>query len=121
MGESLWRGLDSGNWTPSTNTEGYQLPTLLESPHSELILSPAILWSKKSDECKTLEQKKKRETVCKAPDLRPKEIPPYEYGYCKEPEKPLPMSCPPKAIRSKKGPCCHESGGSGSKGGCRNK
>ncbi|XP_014239600.1 uncharacterized protein LOC106661015 [Cimex lectularius] len=73
-----------------------------------------------SDDCKKLESKMKRSgPICKAADLRPKVLPPYTYGYCKEKEPEPLMSCPPKIKKRGRGPCCHNDVKQ-TKGGCRN-
>ncbi|KAK9512525.1 hypothetical protein O3M35_000928 [Rhynocoris fuscipes] len=92
----------------------------LDTDSEPIIVLPNILLSGKSDECKKLTEKKKAGPKCESPDLTPKPIPPYDYGYCKEPTPPPRMSCPPKAVRSNKGPCCHETGDK-VRGGCKNK
>ncbi|BET01311.1 Hypothetical protein NTJ_14127 [Nesidiocoris tenuis] len=98
-----------------------ELPPLVTSATDGLLVAPPIVWAG-PDECKKEEkQAKKLGPVCRAPDLRRKPVPPYVYGYCKEPEPELPMSCPPKSTKKRKGPCClnesKQKGGSG----CSNK
>jgi len=79
-----------------------------------------ILYAKKGDDCKKLETGAKGGTgpICKPPGP-PKPLKPYEYGYCKEPEPEMPMSCPPKIVRRGRGPCCHTE--QEKTGGCKTK
>ncbi|KAF6212463.1 hypothetical protein GE061_012986 [Apolygus lucorum] len=101
---------------PSTQ----DLPVLAAGSDGGLLVAPSILWAG-PDDCEKTEKKaaKKLGPVCRAPDLRKKPIPPYVYGYCKEPEPELPMSCPPKSTKKRKGPCCLNEEQSKKKGGCQ--
>ncbi|XP_024216694.1 uncharacterized protein [Halyomorpha halys] len=94
------------------------LRTSTKRPTAILNTLPRIRgMAKKKDDCAEEEIQERAGMSCKRPDLRKKPIPPYKYGYCREPDVPMMMSCPPKGQKGAKGPCCHEE--EPNKGGCK--
>ncbi|KAK9512524.1 hypothetical protein O3M35_000927 [Rhynocoris fuscipes] len=63
----------------------------LDTDCERILILPNILLT---DDCK--KPPKTKESECKHPDLRPKEVPLFQYGRCKDKEHPMPMACPPK-------------------------
>ncbi|XP_014270618.1 uncharacterized protein [Halyomorpha halys] len=68
--------------------------------------------------CNELEETQKKAVSCRRPDLRLKPPACYRYGFCREPDAPMRMSCPPKVKKRGRGPCCHEADDQ-RKGGCK--